>query len=180
MIAIGGAIGTDLTIGTGQALAQAGPGSIPISYSFVGLIVCMVICRLGEMATWLPLGSGFSGYVTRFVDPAPGFALGYTHWFKYIIVTPNQLTAAALVIQHWRPPERVNPGAFITVFFVIILATNYFGVRFFGEFKFWLSNIKVVVIVGWNVLSFIIMLGGAPIHDRTGFQCYRHPGAFKP
>lgn len=32
---------------------------------------------LGEMAAWLPLGSGFSGYATRFCDPALGFALGY-------------------------------------------------------------------------------------------------------
>ena len=26
----------------------------------------------------------------QFVDPALGFSLGYTYWFKYIITTPNQ------------------------------------------------------------------------------------------
>lgn len=36
---------------------------------------------LGEMAAWLPLGSGFSGYATRFCDPALGFALGYVSRF---------------------------------------------------------------------------------------------------
>jgi amino acid transporter len=77
MIAIGGAIGTGLIIGTGKALAQAGPASILIAYTFVGLIVFMVMAALGEMAAWLPLGSGFSGYATRFCDPALGFALGY-------------------------------------------------------------------------------------------------------
>ena len=40
---------------------------------------------LGEMAAWLPVSSGFTGYAARFVDPALGFALGYTYWFKYII-----------------------------------------------------------------------------------------------
>ncbi len=78
MIAIGGAIGTGLIIGTGAALARAGPGSILISYSIVGFLVYLVMCALGEMATWLPLASGFTGYATRFCDPALGFALGYT------------------------------------------------------------------------------------------------------
>lgn len=77
MIAIGGAIGTGLIIGTGKALAQAGPASILISYSFVGLIVFAVMGALGEMAAWIPLGEGFSGYATRFCDPALGFALGW-------------------------------------------------------------------------------------------------------
>jgi amino acid transporter len=77
MIAIGGAIGTGLIIGTGAALAKAGPASILISYTFVGIIVFLVMAALGEMAAWLPMGEGFAGYATRFCDPALGFALGY-------------------------------------------------------------------------------------------------------
>jgi hypothetical protein len=45
------------------------PGSLLISYSFVGAIVSMVMFALGEMATWLPMGEGFAGYATRFCDP---------------------------------------------------------------------------------------------------------------
>ena len=84
MIAIGGAIGTGLIIGTGSALAKAGPLSILISYSIVGFIVYMVMCALGEMAAYLPIQSGFTGYAARFCDPALGFSLGYTYWFKCI------------------------------------------------------------------------------------------------
>ena len=136
------------------------------------------MCALGEMAAWLPLGSGFTGYATRFCDPALGFALGYTYWFKYIIVTPNQLTAASLVIQYWVPRTKVNPGVFITVFLVVIVAINYFGIRWFGEFEFWLSTMKVIVICGLIILSLVLALGGGPNHDRTGFRYYKNPGAF--
>ncbi len=62
---------------SGSALARAGPGSIFISYSAVGFPVYLVMCALGEMAAWLPLSSGFTGYATRFCDPALGFSLGY-------------------------------------------------------------------------------------------------------
>ncbi len=78
MIAIGGAIGTGLIIGTGKALAQAGPGSIFISYSVVGFVVFLVMAALGEMAAWLPMSAGFTGYASRFCDPSLGFALGWT------------------------------------------------------------------------------------------------------
>lgn len=78
MIAIGGALGTGLIIGTGNALAQAGPGSLFISYTFVGALVFMVMAGLGEMAAWLPLSAGFTGYASRYCHPSLGFALGWT------------------------------------------------------------------------------------------------------
>lgn len=78
MIAIGGAIGTGLIIGTGKSLAQAGPGSLFISYTFIGMIVFLVMAAMGEMTAWLPLSSGFTGYASRYCDPSLGFALGWT------------------------------------------------------------------------------------------------------
>lgn len=78
MIAIAGSVGTGLIIGTGAGLAQAGPAPLLIAYSLVGFVVFIVMSALGEMAAWLPLPSGFTGYATRFVDPALGVALGWT------------------------------------------------------------------------------------------------------
>ena len=179
MIALGGALGSGLLIGTGSALAQAGPASIFISYTILGFIVWIVLCSLGEMAAYLPIESGFTGYATRFCDPALGFSLGYTYWFKYIITTPNQLTACSLVIQYWVDRDTVNPGVFIAVFLVVIIGINYLGVRYFGEIEFWLSSAKVLTMCGLIILSLVLMLGGGPDHDRKGFRYWKDPGAFK-
>ncbi|PVH93372.1 hypothetical protein DM02DRAFT_619326 [Periconia macrospinosa] len=179
MIAIGGAIGTGLIVGTGKALQQSGPASILISYTLVGLLVYIVMCGLGEMAAWLPHASGFSGYATRFCDPALGFALGWTYWCKYIITTPNQLTASALIISYWVKADKVNPGVWIAIFLVVICAVNYFGIKFFGELEFWLSSFKVIVIVGVILLSFLLAVGAGP-GPATGFKYYKNPGAFAP
>jgi amino acid transporter len=154
------------------------PASILIAYTAVGFLVYIVMTALGEMAAWIPHGSGFAGYATRFCDPALGFALGWTYWCKYIITTPNQLTASALIIQEWVSAERVNPGIWILIFLVVICAINYFGIKFFGELEFWLSSFKVVTIVGVILLSFILAVGGGP-GDATGFKYYSKPGAFK-
>ncbi|CDK28349.1 unnamed protein product [Kuraishia capsulata CBS 1993] len=180
MIAIGGALGTGLLIGTTSALASGGPGSVFVAYSIVGLVVYCVMCALGEMATYIPLPEGFAGYASRYVDPALGFAVGYCYLFKYLIITPNQLVAASLVLQYWVDADRVNPGVWIAIFLVVITFINYFGVKFFGEFEFWLSSLKVITVVGLIILLFVLMLGGGPNHDRTGFRYWKTPGSFKP
>ena len=99
---------------------------------------------------------------------------------RYLITTPNQLVAAALVLQEWVPRTKVNPGVWITVFLVAILFINYFGIKFFGEFEFWLSSFKVLVILGLIILSVILAAGGGPTHDVKGFRYWHDPGAFKP
>lgn len=81
-------------------------------------------------------------------------------------LTCARLTAAALVIQYWVPREKVNPAIWITIFLILIIVINYFGIRIFGEFEFCLSSIKVLVIIGLIILSIVIALGGAPTHDR--------------
>lgn len=136
------------------------------------------MAALGEMAAWLPLPSGFTGYAGRFVDPALGFAVGWNYWFKYIIVTPNNLVSCAIVLQYWISEDRLNPGVFIAIFLVAIVVINYFGVKFFGEFEFWLSSIKVIVILALIMISLIVVCGGGPDHYARGFDYWKDPGAF--
>lgn len=82
-------------------------------------------------------------------------------------------------MQYWVKPERVNPGVFVAIFLVLILSINYFGgIKFFGEFEFWLSSFKVIVIIGIILFSLIIACGGGPNHHATGFQYWKNPGAF--
>ena len=72
MIAVAGAIGTGLIIGSGTGLVRGGPASLLIAYTIIGAVVYFVMTALGEMATMLPSDRGFAGYATRFVDPALG------------------------------------------------------------------------------------------------------------
>ena len=84
------------------------------------------------------------------------------------------------MIQYWVPRETVNPGVWIAIFLVVILVINYFGIRFFGEFEFWLSSFKVIVVIGLILFCLVLTLGGGPDHDRKGFRYWNDPGAFKP
>jgi len=173
MIALGGAVGTGLIIGSGTALVRGGPLGLFLGYSFMGLVCYMVMIALGEMAAYLPHKKGFAGYSTRFVDPALGFALGYNYLFKYLIVTPNNINAAGIVIRYWN--ESVHIAVWMVVFIAFIGIVNLLGVRVFGELEFWFSSIKVLTLIGLILMGIIIDLGGNPKHDRIGFRYWRPP-----
>lgn len=65
------------------------------------------MCALGEMAAWLPLPSGFTGYAVRFVDPALGFTLGWTY-VRPISVEMISLTRLQVLVQVYHSITKPN------------------------------------------------------------------------
>jgi yeast amino acid transporter len=55
MIAIGGAIGTGLFIGSGSSLATGGPLALLLGFGIVGIMLFCVIHALGELAVVFPI-----------------------------------------------------------------------------------------------------------------------------
>jgi amino acid transporter len=97
-LALSGAIGTGLFVGSGQVLSLAGPLSAVLAYLITGFNLYAVINSMGEMATWLPLPGAVPVYAARFVDPALGFTLGWNYWYQFAIGVPIEISAAAIVI----------------------------------------------------------------------------------
>lgn len=79
-LALSGAIGTGLFVGSGQMLSLAGPLSTVLAYLITGFNLFCVINSLGEMATYLPLPGAVPVYAARYVDEALGFTLGWNYW----------------------------------------------------------------------------------------------------
>jgi len=177
MIAIGGAIGTGLVIGSGSSLARSGPGSLFISYVIMGIVCFGVMLALGEMSTRYPSKKGFAGHATRCVDPAFGFATALVYLCKYLIISPNQIVAGALVIRYWN--QTINGAVWVTILIVFVIAINCLGIKWFGEVEFWLSLIKIITLTGLILLGLIIDLGGVPNQPRLGFTYWKHGKAFK-
>ncbi|EKG10261.1 Amino acid/polyamine transporter I [Macrophomina phaseolina MS6] len=176
MISVAGAFGTGLIISSGTALLRGGPGSLLLSYLLMGANVYFVMTALAEMATYARMDQGFPGYATRFADPALGFATGYNYFCKYVVVLANNLTAAGLIIQYWRPD--LNSGIFITTFAVPIIFVNLFHVRVFGETQYIAGLVKLAVMTMLIISCLVASL--KPIEGRgvVGFRYWREDGAF--
>jgi amino acid transporter len=167
-----------LFLGIGTAFANAGPVSVLLGYTITGLAVLAMMQCLGEMATWLPLPGAIPQYAARYADPALGFATGWNNWYQYSITLCAEISAAAVVVSFWDQEEKYNPAIWISLIIVLILCLNIFAVGIYGEAEFIFASIKIITMLGLLLLGLIIMLGGAPDHDRRGFRYWKE-GAMK-
>lgn len=134
MIAIGGAIGAGLFIGSGGALYKGGPAALVIGYCIVGAMLLLTMQALAELAVLYPVNGAFFSYVTRFVDPAWGFAMGWDYALAWLIVLPFELIAAGLTIRFWN--DTIPIAVWVSVFLVLLCLIQIFGVRGYGEGMF--------------------------------------------
>lgn len=176
MIALGGTIGTGFFIGSGTAFVNGGPVGILIGFSCVGLVVYATMLSLGEMITFLPTAGGFTSLATRFVDPAFGFAMGWNYCYGFSITLPAELSAAAIVVGYWNTSHKLL-ALWITLFYLAIMVINFMDVRYYGEFEFWFSVIKILTIIALIFFGFLMPLGADADYRPGGFEYWRNPGA---
>src|SRR5580704_14382235 len=102
MIAIGGAIGTGLFLGSSLAVRIAGPGVI-VSYLIGAVIALLFMGALSEMAVAHPAPGSFGVYAELYLNPWAGFVVRYTYWFAQVIATGFEAVAAGIYMTYWFP-----------------------------------------------------------------------------
>ena len=156
LIALGGAVGTGLFLGSASVIQSAGPGII-LGYAIAGFIAFLIMRQLGEMVVAEPVAGSFSHFAYKYWGGFAGFASGWNYWVLYVLVAMAELTAVGKYIQFWWP--EIPTWASAAVFFVLINAINLTNVKVFGEMEFWFAIIKVVAVVamilfgGWLLFS---------------------------
>ena len=142
LIAIGGTIGTGLFLGSGKAIALAGP-SIILAYLIVGIALFFVMRALGELLLSNSGYTSFTDFATEYIGPWAGYVTGWTYWFCWIMTAMADVIAVGIYTQYWFDIPQWVP-ALICV--VLLLALNLLTVKLFGELEFWFSIIKVIYI----------------------------------
>lgn len=175
MIALAGTIGTGLFLGSGRAIARSGPLGAFLGYSIIGLAVSSVVFAVGEMGALVPLNGGIVRYAEYFCDPALSFANGWNLVYSYLTSIPAEIVAAAVLVEFW---VTVNNAIWITVFGVLMIITALLFVRVYGELEFFFSVLKIMLVIGINIMALVITCGGGPNGQSIGFQYWRNPGPF--
>ncbi len=142
----------------------------------LSVLVLFVVTAITEVSAYLPVSGGtMSYYGHRNVSNSLGFAMGWLYWYSLGILVPYEITAAGLVIDYWNSP--VNIAVWITIFIVVIVGLNILPVQFYGETEFWFASLKVSMMIGLLILSFILFWGGGRkltkslrSHHLTSFQ----------
>ncbi|KAH8655492.1 amino acid permease/ SLC12A domain-containing protein [Xylariales sp. PMI_506] len=177
-IAIGGTIGTGLFVSSGKTLAKGGPAFLVGSYVLMSALIYLVLTAVTEMTAYLPLKGGTMNYYgSRYVSRSMGFMMGWLYFYSFAIFVPFELTASASVIDYWSP--NVPNVVWISIMLVLVIVLNLLPIKYYGESEFWFAGLKVILIIGLLILSFILFWGGGPSHQRLGFWYWQDPGATK-
>ncbi|WP_433801183.1 amino acid permease [Actinomycetospora sp. CA-084318] len=179
MISIAGVIGAGLFVGSGSAIATAGPGVL-LSYLFAGALVVLVMRMLGEMAAAQPDSGSFSTYAERAIGPWAGFTVGWLYWWFWVLVIPVEATAAATILNSW--VTSVPQWTWALLVTVLLTVTNLFDVSNYGEFEFWFALLKVIAIVAFIVFGVLVVSGILPVPagDVGGVSRLVDQGGFLP
>ncbi|WP_294236306.1 amino acid permease [uncultured Sphingomonas sp.] len=176
MIAIGGAIGTGLFLGSGLAIGLAGP-AVLISYAIGGVIALLLMGCLAEMTVAHPTSGAFGDLAELYLGSWAGFVVRYAYWSALVLAVGTELTAVAIYMQFWLPTV---PGWIWMLFFgVALLLVNAASVGLFGRIEYAFSAIKIVAILGFLLLGSLVV-ARAPAGSAIGLANYVSHGGFFP
>lgn len=164
MIALGGAIGTGLFLGSGTAIRHAGP-SILLAYAIGGFFCYLMMRALGELLLSNTRNHSFLDFINQYLGKKFEFAIGWTYWLCWISLAMADLTASGIYIRYWFPgiPQWVTP----LIIILILLMFNLLSVSAFGELEYWFSMIKVVAILALIVTGAILIGSSAHVGSST-------------
>ncbi|GLO24551.1 D-serine/D-alanine/glycine transporter [Pseudomonas putida] len=143
LIAIGGAIGTGLFMGSGKTISLAGP-SIIFVYMIIGFMLFFVMRAMGELLLSNLQYKSFIDFAADLLGPWAGFFTGWTYWFCWIVTGIADVIAISAYTQFWFPDMPLWIPALTCV--GLLLTLNLMTVKMFGEMEFWFAMIKIVAI----------------------------------
>jgi len=170
MIAIGGAIGTGLFLGSSFAIGFAGP-SVLLSYAIGALIALLLMGCLAEMTVAHPTSGSFGAWAEFYIGPLAGFLVRYAYWSCIVFAVGTEVTAIAVYMRYWF--AGVPGWVWIVGFSSILIGVNALNVKVFGSVEYAFSTLKVAAILVFILLGGWIVAG-------SGFSNYKAHGGFFP
>ena len=174
MLAIGGAIGTGLFLGSAYAIQMAGP-SVLLSYLIGGVIALLLMGSLAEMTSEHPTPGSFGDYAEFYLGPLFGFLVRYSYWSCVVLAVGTEVTAIGMYMQFWFPATPTWP--WVLLFSAAVIVVNVIGVKSFGQVEYALSTVKVTAIVAFILIGIgILAFSGNPAYGLRNLTA----GGFMP
>ncbi|VUC28955.1 unnamed protein product [Clonostachys rosea] len=113
------------------------------------------------MVSWLHIRGSIYELAAQFVDPALGFAMGWTYFFAGAMLVCTEFSAVATVMEYWN--IGVNPAVWITMCLVVCYFLNMVAVKWYGETEFIMGSTKVLLLIGLVLVTIITMSGSTSV-----------------
>lgn len=102
---------------------------------------------------------GFIEMGNKYLSPEMGFAMGINYILLTGFTVPTEITAIGLMIGFWDESSS-HLGIYIAVFLVVCVATNFLGVKWYGEVEFFFACLKIALLVALIIFGIVANTGG--------------------
>ncbi|KKI90148.1 amino acid permease [Bacillus sp. SA1-12] len=177
MMALGGAIGAGLFKGSSTAIDMAGPAVI-LAYMVGGIILLFIMQGLAEMAVRNKQARTFRDLIEPVLGKYAAHFLDWIYWKMWVLNIAAESVVAAIFLQYWLPDIPVWILALMVS--AIVTLVNLFSVKLFAETEYWLTLLKISVIVLFIITGLTILLIPFQDHTATGFTHLTQHGGFFP
>ena len=179
LMAIGGAIGTGLFMGSGKTISLAGP-SIVITYAVIGFMLFFVMRAMGELLLSNIQYKSFIDFASDLLGDWAGYFVGWTYWLCWIVTAVADVIGIASYVHFWLPD--LNSWLPVLSAILLFLALNLAAVKLFGELEFWFALIKIVAIAGLIALGLYMIATGftSPTGTTASFANFWNHGDLFP
>lgn len=177
MIALGLAVGTGLFLGSGGAIAIAGPAVI-VSYAIGSLIAAIIGACAGEMAVRYPVRGGFGTIAAKFLGPYAGYLTRWAYVATMVPLAGAELVAVGQYMMYWY--SEIPLWVWVAVFALVIVGLNATTVKNFGTLEFFLSSIKVIAVIVFILFGLVLVFLGLPDAPASGLGNLTNDGGFMP
>ncbi|CEA09478.1 D-serine/D-alanine/glycine transporter [Arthrobacter saudimassiliensis] len=157
LLAIGGAIGTGLFMGSGKTISVAGP-SVIFVYMVIGFMLFFVMRALGELLLSNLNYKSFTDFSADLLGPWAGFFTGWTYWFCWVVTGIADVVAIAHYVTFWWADAPLWIPALACI--LLLVALNLPTVKAFGETEFWFALVKIIAILTLIVVGLVMIFSG--------------------
>ncbi|KAL7663834.1 Amino acid permease/ SLC12A domain-containing protein [[Candida] zeylanoides] len=178
MISFGGTLGVGLFLNSGKAINMAGGFGTLLAFIICGIIVLATMISFCEMVTFVSVVDGVSGLSSRFVDDSFGFAVGWLYFFSFAFGLTGEIVASVIMLSYYPDlkilENKASCAGFVTLFLLLILASNSIDVRVFGEVEYISSFIKLLGCLMMIIVMIAMNLGAFNDNKDIGFKYWNH------
>lgn len=159
MMAMGGAVGTGLFVGSAQTIRAAGPAAL-VSYALAGLLVLLVMRMLGEMVAARPMSGSFADYARLALGDWAGFTVGWLYWYAFVAIVAIEAIAGGQIVHTLLPGIPAWQAGLALL--AALTAVNLRSSRSYGNAEVWFAAVKIAAILAFLALGTAYLLGAGP------------------
>jgi APA family basic amino acid/polyamine antiporter len=166
-LALGSMIGIGWVIAAGDLLTKGGPLGVILAFMFGGLLLITIGKCYAELTPALPLAGGELAFSYKAFGNFPSFVTTWFLAFAYIAICPFETVSIGWLFDYIAPElqsaplytvggypislSSIIPGLSIGL---IIIAINYFGIKFSAVFQTVSTALIFLCVIGFTVAAF--------------------------